>query len=232
MLRRHTGKEHLICHHCLQICITHCIQLGPGDNPRVLPAHDADTTGDGLGSETIIAGDHHDADARLMTGVNRGSYLRTRWVHHGNQPEEGKFGLDFRLRVACGGAAAASNRRQGTTRHRQYPQSGAGIGVILRHDACPLVVIQGLQRARHTELCTQCEHLFRRTLDECHGLPSLLMEGAHAFATRFEGEFPHPRQLLQLGLELQTGFLRCYQQRRLGGVAQDRPARTIAIGRQ
>jgi hypothetical protein len=89
----------------LQVLLAHRIEHRPGDHARVGAGDDADLARDGLGGQTVVAGDHDDANPGRVAFGDGADDLRTRRILHRLEAEEREPRLHRRhvLRVLAAG---------------------------------------------------------------------------------------------------------------------------------
>ena len=95
---------------------------------RVIAANDSDTSGNRLGGQTVVTGDHDDLDARRVALLHGYRDLVSRRVHHRHEPDEDKIALRLRWRVVD------LLFRNWPIRHREHPEPAAGEIVVLSHN--------------------------------------------------------------------------------------------------
>ena len=84
-----------------------------------------------LGSQSIIAGDHHNTNICFTTGLNCFFHLRPGRIHHRHQAQECQILFDAL------GCISAGTRRQVTPRQSQHAQGTACIIIIDRQNFSP-----------------------------------------------------------------------------------------------
>lgn len=75
VLGSNAGENHLVTEDLVQISVVERVQFRPRHEARMVLPHQVEAPGDGGGRQPIIAGDHHDANARPVTVGNRRGHL-------------------------------------------------------------------------------------------------------------------------------------------------------------
>ena len=72
--------------------IGHPVDLGALNDAGIIPA-DADPSRDRRRRQPVVSGDHDHPQPRLVAALDRGRDLRSRWIEHRDQSQEGEVGL-------------------------------------------------------------------------------------------------------------------------------------------
>ena len=132
LLRHHPCKEIDPANPLLQLRVAHPVEFGAGDHlPGV--GH-ADLPGDVLGRASIVAGDHHHADAGPVALPNGRRDGRTDGICQADQTHKVKVDVVLGLRQP--------RRLQHPLGHPQHPQPVAGHGHGLVEDASGSVCVE------------------------------------------------------------------------------------------
>ena len=205
------------------------LKLAPRHQARSFALHKGQATGDALGGQPVVAGDHHDADASAPTFGDRLGHFGARRVVHRHEAQKDQFLLDLFV------AAQHTHVRQGAHCQAEDAQPGAGKAIFRRPKRHPLLGIQRHRLSTKPDVGAARQHLIGRTL-HIHRRRRCSVDGAHQFAARLERHLVDTRRRQCFRFQIKPALPRHHQQRRLRRIAENRPAGRFVslrrIGRQ